>query len=208
MKIQSVLAFVAAISFVAAKPLHKGLNYERYLAEKNETIDAFLQYRESQGFQDALALGLINKEDRDSDPTEDQLQRFHMASCLCDKMREQHPDAEFSLDGPFTLMTPEEFSNYVGPGPVAPTDAPGPAPRPTSGPSPGPAPGPSDGSGVDWKAKGCVTAIRNQGQCGSCWAFATTAAIESAMCIKSGNGKCTELSEQQVTSCDTRNNGC
>ncbi|DAZ99919.1 TPA: hypothetical protein N0F65_011842 [Lagenidium giganteum] len=205
MKLQSVIALVATASLVAGKPLHKGLNYERYLQEKNATIDAFLKYRETEAFSAAVDLGLVNKEDRDGDPTEDQLQRFHMASELCYKMSKLHPDAEFSVNGPFTLMTADEFSEYVGPvGPVAPTDAPGPAP----GPKPSDGSGGGSAGGVDWKARGCVTGIRNQGQCGSCWAFATAAAIESAMCIKGGNGKLPELSEQQITSCDTQNGGC
>ncbi|DAZ98579.1 TPA: hypothetical protein N0F65_005763, partial [Lagenidium giganteum] len=44
-----------------------------------------------------------------------------------------------------------------------------------------------------------------QGKCGSCWAFATVAALESANCIKTGNF--TKLSEQEVTSC-TYEDGC
>merc|ERR1712002_13490 len=52
---------------------------------------------------------------------------------------------------------------------------------------------------VDWREKNAVTEVKNQGQCGSCWAFATTEMIESYAAIATGD--LTELSAQQVTSC-------
>jgi len=53
----------------------------------------------------------------------------------------------------------------------------------------------------DWRTKGVVSPIQDQGQCGSCWAFSTISAIESALAIKSG--KLTKLSEQEVVDCST-----
>ena len=52
---------------------------------------------------------------------------------------------------------------------------------------------------VDWREKGAITAVKNQGQCGSCWAFATTEIIESYAFITTG--ELPTLSTQQVTSC-------
>merc|ERR1711973_730028 len=52
---------------------------------------------------------------------------------------------------------------------------------------------------VDWRDMGAVTKVKNQGQCGSCWAFVTTEMIESYAAIATGN--LVELSAQQVTSC-------
>lgn len=59
---------------------------------------------------------------------------------------------------------------------------------------------------VDWRTKGAVTPVKDQGQCGSCWAFATTEAIESYSFLSSG--KLQSLSPQQINSCDKVDQGC
>jgi len=92
----------------------------------------------------------------------------------------------------YTDLTWDEFSSRFLMGPQH-CSATGPTFYQASGVDPNPDPA------VDWRTKGIVTPVKNQGSCGSCWAFGTTGAVESHWALSSS--KLLSLSEQQLVDC-------
>jgi C1A family cysteine protease len=93
----------------------------------------------------------------------------------------------------FTDLTPEEFrAQYVG-GLKTEVGSYG-CKTFSSGASSVPA-------SLDWRTKGAVTPVKDQGQCGSCWTFSATGAVEGAWAI--AKGQLIDLSEQELVDCAT-----
>lgn len=61
---------------------------------------------------------------------------------------------------------------------------------------------------IDWRTSGKVNPVKNQGQCGSCWTFATAAVLESHAAIQFGT--LYSFAEQEIVDCDHEddNEGC
>ncbi|KAF4323624.1 hypothetical protein BBO99_00002182 [Phytophthora kernoviae] len=163
----------------------------------------------------------------------DEQDRFDQALAAIKELQKLHPHANFSVNSPFVLLTSEEFLAYVNRYAVDPDS--NPIKTSTSGSvtslgDGGPLTTDSQGSNssiassqdgglmtssaaageiVDWENAGCVTAVKDQGECGACWAFSATAAMESGYCVASG-GSLPSLSDQELISCDNagESNGC
>ena len=92
----------------------------------------------------------------------------------------------------FTDLTPQEFKEqYVS----------GLKPVGSNGCKPFSSTASQAPSSIDWRSKNAVTSVKDQGQCGSCWSFSATGAIEGAWAIS--KGQLVDLSEQELVDCAT-----
>jgi len=114
------------------------------------------------------------------------------------RSRALNSTATFALNK-FSDLTLEEFSMRLGMKGYKPKQVAG---APVAGIS-GAAPGQ-----FDWRKKNGITAIKDQGQCGSCWAFSCTESIESVYMIKGGKTNQVPLAPQQIVDCDQNDGGC
>ncbi|XP_014848643.1 PREDICTED: cathepsin W [Poecilia mexicana] len=127
------------------------------------------------------------------------LQIFHENLKMAEKLQSlDQGSAEYGVTK-FSDLTEEEFrSTYLNPLLSQWTLHRPMKPAPTAK---GPAP-----SSWDWRDHGAVSPVKNQGMCGSCWAFSVTGNIEGQWFLK--NGTLLSLSEQELVDCDGLDQAC
>ncbi|CAK4649498.1 unnamed protein product, partial [Aphanomyces euteiches] len=132
--------------------------------------------------------------------TDEELARFHNTLQDVATAQKNNPHAVFSPFNVFALLTPAEFSKIFQNSFVARNVSAGqPLRALESTVSAG-------GGSIDWSTSTCSSPVKDQGDCGNCWAFSAVGTAEFAHCIATGENL--DLSEQQVTSCDKSSGGC
>ncbi|GLE01407.1 hypothetical protein PINS_up010237 [Pythium insidiosum] len=218
MKIAAIasLAFAAFASAAVVPKEH----HHRFLQERSSLEQELDAWKASPAGQFAKENGLYEEpenslfdEEAATAVREDQLYRLFLSKLSIEKAQEANPKAVFSLASPFSLMTDDEFAAYVGRSSgrnsnflrglgeveevmhddvVAEDEE---------------AHGRQLQTSVDWtQTSKCVPPVKNQGKCGSCWAFSGIASMESALCLR--KGAMTLLSDQEMVSCNEASSGC
>lgn len=186
-----VLGVLATVAFVAIQSTDFSLNLF-ITPEEGAARDAFHSFKRTYGKQ------YFNEFEE-----QHRFKTFKMALMQIEEMNRASeatngPSATFAINQ-FADLTPQEFKRlYLG---YEPRDT-----EPveveeqllTAG----------DLDPIDWRAAGKVSPVKDQGACGSCWAFSTTGSLEGAYMIK--NNKQISFSEQQLVDCSTSegNHGC
>lgn len=111
-----------------------------------------------------------------------------------EELNRANPMATFAVNH-FADRTPEEMSRLMG------------FTMPAGKRVTGTHVAPKDVQNVDWT--NMWSAVKDQGQCGSCWAFSATAGFEARYALNSGSKTVSTLfAEQELVDCDTKSNGC
>ncbi|KDO20842.1 hypothetical protein SPRG_14073 [Saprolegnia parasitica CBS 223.65] len=138
------------------------------------------------------------------DVSDDEVLRFAATKKIVDQLNIDHPEARFSTNNPFVLLTEKEFAEYVkgsfGRGQPERRLRADTVARDLTAEQ-------AEAAGIDWSADKCNPSVKNQGNCGSCWTFSSVAVAEQAHCLATGS--LLDLSEQQLVSCDSSSGeGC
>jgi C1A family cysteine protease len=136
-----------------------------------------------------------NKTHKSSEERQMRFRNFVLAGHKIAQMNKDSKSATFGYTK-FADQSPEEFKKMLGFRPATPL---GPFPvQDTQLAAPSGA--------IDWVAKGKTTPVKNQEQCGSCWAFSTTETVESAN-LMAGNNMAIGA-PQEIVDCDSSDQGC
>ncbi|OQR83718.1 cysteine protease family C01A [Achlya hypogyna] len=177
------------------------ITFDDLSAEEQRALTAELdEWKASEDGQVALARGLIPKPSKLEAAGElSQVERFFASKQAVERLRLEQPHATFSVNHPFALLTPEEFADMVRgsfeqsqklrEGVEVET-------RQLAAEAK---------DSVDWTTHKCLPEVRNQGKCGSCYAFAAVAVAEFAHCLNTGEK--VDIAVQQLVSCDRSSGG-
>jgi C1A family cysteine protease len=206
-KVVLLLALIAALTFITLA-VAKGPRYD--LDSIDDLYDKWTKKHGSSSHGKSnvahASSARLNSASEHSDPRKEQFRKnAALVNQLNDEAEAEDHDglgARFSLDGPYATLSTEEFVQ------LRLSDV---LPRPNHKRSMAAYESVLDLSNVppriNWKAKGRVSKVKNQGACGSCWAFSTTGVIESAVAIaKKRRPKL--LSEQQLVDCVPKTKAC
>ncbi|OQR89640.1 cysteine protease family C01A [Achlya hypogyna] len=188
------LTAVLAVSSCVALQMSK--------ADRDALAEELRQWKSSHAGKSAESLGLLPQHSDTEEAVteeakfEDELTRFANSKHAVESLQKHHPDAVFDYKNQFALMTPDEFKAFVK-GSFG-KDQPKRQLRAENIQTTLTAAQAQAGD-KDWTTDKCMPPVKNQGSCGSCWAFATVGASEMAHCL--GTGKLLDLSEQQLVSC-------
>mmetsp|Transcript_25836 Transcript_25836/g.31240 ORF Transcript_25836/g.31240 Transcript_25836/m.31240 type:complete len:362 (+) Transcript_25836:217-1302(+) len=170
------------------------------------------------GSSDEVVLGLpllskfkrwIEEHDKTYDTDDEFLERYAIweeNDAYINEHNGRTPPPSFTLGhNHFSDLTEDEYQRYNFLGPYASPPSPS-FPAATSRRLRSHLSGDDVPDAVNWVEKGAVTEVKDQGKCGSCWSFSATAAVESAMFLKTGVLE--SLSEQQIMDCDKVDKSC
>ncbi|ETP00147.1 hypothetical protein F441_08075 [Phytophthora nicotianae CJ01A1] len=197
-----LLALAAIVTTAdAAAPAVPTDRMDQFLQEGAALRSELNAWKQSEAGQYAKEHGFLPTPSS-KNTTDEELRRFFLSKLLAEDAQAANPDAVFSTDTPFTLLTHEEFAKFIGESYQRDSGA----LKATSFADEVPLNLTASPTDKDWTTSGCVAPVKNQGDCGSCWAFAAVAALESAICL---SGKpLTLLSDQQVVDCDKTSYAC
>ncbi|KAJ2943500.1 hypothetical protein O0L34_g16607 [Tuta absoluta] len=136
-----------------------------------------------------------NKEYASEQEKQDRFNIFKEQLAIINKLRVKQPQALFDIHEHFDLTRDEFESRYHGYLPELSTIEPEKVIVRKNLPE-----------SFDWRENNAVTPIKDQGACGSCWAFSTTGTIEGAYAMK--HKQLLSFSAQQLVACDDLDNKC